>query len=78
MAADPSRFERIRSEVSPDDYAILYMTSGATGEPKMGVAERTGTPSCSNIDNAPVVLPVGRKTGRSCSCPRPTSRSGLC
>ena len=37
MAADPGLFARINAEVTPDTPAILYMTSGATGEPKMGL-----------------------------------------
>lgn len=37
MAADNTLWERIQAEVTPDDYAVLYMTSGATGEPKMGL-----------------------------------------
>ena len=57
MAEDPMIFERIRSAFGPDDYAILYLTSGATGEPKMGLVTHNSV--VSNIDNAPVVLPVG-------------------
>lgn len=34
---DPGLFDRIRAEYTADDHAILYMTSGATGEPKMGL-----------------------------------------
>lgn len=34
MAADPALLERIRSDVKPSDHAVLYLTSGATGEPK--------------------------------------------
>jgi len=37
MVEDPGLLERIRSGVRPEDMAILYLTSGATGEPKMGL-----------------------------------------
>ncbi len=37
MAADARLFDRIHGEVTLSDYAILYLTSGATGEPKMGL-----------------------------------------
>lgn len=57
MAADPSLFGRIRSEVTPQDYAILYLTSGATGEPKMGLA--THAALVTNIDMGPTVLHLG-------------------
>jgi long-chain acyl-CoA synthetase len=36
-AERPGMFDRIRAEYTPDDNAILYLTSGATGEPKMGL-----------------------------------------
>jgi long-chain acyl-CoA synthetase len=56
LAADPGTFERIRAQYSDRDYAILYLTSGATGEPKMGLV--THSAIVSNIDMAPTVLPV--------------------
>ena len=56
LQRDPSAFERIQHEISPDDPAILYLTSGATGEPKMGVTSHSAI--LSNIDAAPVVLPI--------------------
>ncbi|MGD1092474.1 MAG: AMP-binding protein, partial [Bryobacteraceae bacterium] len=56
LARDPQAFERIRAEVQPSDTAVLYMTSGATGEPKMGLV--THDALVSNIDCAPTVLPV--------------------
>ncbi|MBL8216045.1 MAG: AMP-binding protein [Bryobacterales bacterium] len=34
---DPSLFTRTNSQIAKSDYAILYLTSGATGEPKMGL-----------------------------------------
>jgi len=57
IEADPGLFERIRADVQPNDYAILYLTSGATGEPKMGLA--THDSIVSNIEMGPPVLPLG-------------------
>ncbi|MBC8165319.1 MAG: long-chain fatty acid--CoA ligase [Bryobacteraceae bacterium] len=57
LGSDPDMFERVQSEISPDDYAILYMTSGATGEPKMGLA--THSALVANLDMGPHVLPLG-------------------
>ena len=49
-------FERIRGEVQESDHAVLYMTSGATGEPKMGLV--THRALVANMDHAPTVLPL--------------------
>jgi long-chain acyl-CoA synthetase len=57
MLTDPSLFDRIQSEYTYDDYAVLYLTSGATGEPKMGLTKHWAL--VSNLDMAPSVLPVG-------------------
>jgi len=54
---NPSEFARIQEEISPDDAAILYLTSGATGEPKMGLTSHAAI--LANIDMGPVVLPIG-------------------
>jgi long-chain acyl-CoA synthetase len=56
LAADPSAFERIRGEFDDSDHAILYMTSGATGEPKMGLV--THRAIVTNLDMGPHVLPL--------------------
>lgn len=56
LKEDPAWFERIRAEVGELDTAVLYMTSGATGEPKMGLV--THRALVANIDMAPAVLPV--------------------
>lgn len=56
-SAEPGLFERIQSEVSPDDHAILYMTSGATGEPKMGLVTQWAV--VSNIEMGPKVIQLG-------------------
>ncbi|MGH9661263.1 MAG: AMP-binding protein, partial [Bryobacteraceae bacterium] len=46
-----------RADVSPADDAILYLTSGATGEPKMAMV--THGAIVANLDMGPFVLPVG-------------------
>ena len=51
MREDPGVFERIRAEVSESDMAVLYMTSGATGEPKMGLVSHRAL--VANMDMAP-------------------------
>ncbi len=56
---DPSLLGRLKAEVHPDDYAILYMTSGATGEPKMGLV--THRAIVTNVDMGPEVLDIGPK-----------------
>lgn len=53
---NPAEFERVQEEISPSDAAILYLTSGATGEPKMGLTSHTAI--LANIDMGPVVLPI--------------------
>ncbi len=47
----------IEAEVRPDDHAILYLTSGATGEPKMGLV--THHAIVANCECGPPALPVG-------------------
>lgn len=56
LSEDAQAFEKIRSEVSADDLAILYLTSGATGEPKMGLV--THAALVANVDAGPTVLPL--------------------
>ncbi len=56
LKEDSQAFERIHAELAESDTAVLYMTSGATGEPKMGLV--THHALVSNIDTAPIVLPV--------------------
>lgn len=53
---NPAEFSRIQEELSPGDPAILYLTSGATGEPKMGLTSHAAI--LANIDMGPVVLPI--------------------
>lgn len=51
-----AEFESIVSGLAPADHAILYMTSGATGEPKMGLVTHAAV--VANMDHAPFVLPL--------------------
>lgn len=57
LAADPQAFSRIQEDISPSDPAILYLTSGATGEPKMSLTSHAAV--LANADMAPEVLPIG-------------------
>ena len=57
MARDPQLLGTILSNVQPSDPAVLYLTSGATGEPKMALV--THAAIVSNIDMGPAVLPMG-------------------
>ena len=57
MQLDPALMERQSSELDPSDPAVLYLTSGATGEPKMALV--THHAIVSNIDMGPVVMPLG-------------------
>ncbi|HEY2012606.1 MAG TPA: long-chain fatty acid--CoA ligase [Bryobacteraceae bacterium] len=57
LASDPGLLARLRSEVRPSDKAILYLTSGATGEPKMALVTHHAV--VSNLDMGPAVLPIG-------------------
>ena len=57
MAQDAGLSGRIAAEVSPGDNAILYLTSGATGQPKMVLT--THGSLVANADMGPVVLPLG-------------------
>src|SRR5579871_4957237 len=54
LDADARFFDKIHAEVRPEDPAILYLTSGATGEPKMGLT--THAALVANIDMGPVAL----------------------
>ena len=57
MAKDPTLIERITAAVEPRDPAILYMTSGATGEPKMALVSHGAL--LANLAMGPEVLPIG-------------------
>lgn len=56
LARDTGTFARITEELTPDDPAILYLTSGATGEPKMGLSSHAAV--LANLDMGPIVLPI--------------------
>jgi long-chain acyl-CoA synthetase len=55
-AAAPVRLEQLTSAVTPQDHAILYLTSGATGEPKMVMTTHSGI--VSNIEMGVQVIPM--------------------
>jgi long-chain acyl-CoA synthetase len=57
LLRDPALMDRLSSEVHPSDPAVLYLTSGATGQPKMALV--THQAIVSNIDMGPAVLPMG-------------------
>jgi long-chain acyl-CoA synthetase len=54
LGEDPRAFEKIHAEVRAEDPAVLYLTSGATGEPKMGLV--THAALTANIEMGPRVL----------------------
>ena len=57
LSADPALFDRISGEILASDPAILYLTSGATGQPKMGITSHQAV--VRNIEMGPQVLPLG-------------------
>ena len=57
LAEDPEYMARLKAEVTPSDYAILYLTSGATGEPKMALVTHSAV--VANLDMGPTALPIG-------------------
>ncbi len=57
LKEDPEYMNRLKAEVSPNDYAILYLTSGATGEPKMALVTHLAV--VSNLDMGKLAFPVG-------------------
>jgi long-chain acyl-CoA synthetase len=59
MAADAQYWPRLQEELTPQQHAILYLTSGATGEPKMGLV--THGALLANAETAPHVLPLTQK-----------------
>ena len=59
LEADTHAFDRILAEYSALDLAVLYMTSGATGEPKIGMV--THYALVSNLDMGPSVLPLSQE-----------------
>ncbi len=57
LERNPGAFATLSEEIEPEDPAILYLTSGATGEPKMGLTSHAAV--LANIDMGPEVLPIG-------------------
>jgi len=57
IVEDPDLLPSICVEVQPEDPAILYLTSGATGEPKMGIVAHGAI--VANVDMGPKVIPLG-------------------
>jgi long-chain acyl-CoA synthetase len=57
IAGDPDLIARITGAVGATDPAILYMTSGATGEPKMALVTHGSV--LANLAMGPPVLPFG-------------------
>ncbi len=56
LSEDAELLPRMCGEVAPSDYAILYMTSGATGEPKMALV--THHSIVANLDMGPNAVPL--------------------
>ena len=56
LNADATLADRMLAELEPSDAAILYLTSGATGEPKMAMVTHHAV--ISNLEMAPAVLPL--------------------
>ena len=59
MEDDGEYFERLRLSVKPEDRAILYLTSGATGEPKF--VEVSHAALVANVDIGKKVVELGPK-----------------
>jgi long-chain acyl-CoA synthetase len=57
IAREPGLPDKLRNEVHSEDDAILYLTSGATGDPKMVMVSHRAL--VSNIDMGPAALPLG-------------------
>lgn len=57
IASQPGLIDAMHASVGASDPAILYLTSGATGEPKMALVTHRGI--VANIDMGPAVLPLG-------------------
>jgi len=57
LAREPDWIARTQAAVRPEDPAILYLTSGATGEPKMGLVSHAAL--VANADMGPEVLALG-------------------
>lgn len=56
LAEDASLIDRLQAAIAPADPAILYLTSGATGQPKMALVSHYALTS--NIDMGPSALAI--------------------
>lgn len=56
LEKDPQLLEKLQADLAPDDPGILYLTSGATGQPKMGLTSHRAI--VANLDMGPIVLPI--------------------
>lgn len=56
-ARDRAEFDALDAAVGPDDPAILYLTSGATGTPKMGIVKHSSITA--NVEMGPAVIDAG-------------------
>ncbi len=57
LAENPALLSQLREHVHAEDYAILYMTSGATGKPKMALVTHRAV--VANADMGPGTIPLG-------------------
>jgi long-chain acyl-CoA synthetase len=57
LAEDAEYVTRLKAEVTPEDYAILYLTSGATGDPKMALVTHGAV--VANLDMGKLAFPIG-------------------
>jgi long-chain acyl-CoA synthetase len=57
LRKSPGAFDGIQAAYTYRDHAILYMTSGATGKPKMGLVSHAAV--VSNLDLGPAALDIG-------------------
>jgi long-chain acyl-CoA synthetase len=57
LESDPSLVDCLNARIASSDPAILYLTSGATGEPKMALVSHRAI--LSNLAMGPAALPIG-------------------
>ncbi len=57
LLKDETAWTRLQEEISPEDAAILYLTSGSTGEPKAGLTSHAAI--IANLDMVPTHFPIG-------------------
>ena len=57
LTEDAGYMARLKAEVTPADFAILYLTSGATGDPKMALVTHAAV--VANLDMGKLAFPLG-------------------